>query len=293
MATFNKDNNTVSVTDVKAELRSITSVVNQLTLQLKDRNLVGDKRKDVLKARKESLKNALYLTSAGIVNNVLEADSYGLLKAQATSKTFKEVADINDILSELMAELAKERIEGSEYSVTELAKLIETPYQYQPLEGQEPVVIGVPEVNGNTVIEVETVEGTSSVVDKTTGTVYTAENEGEHPSTTNGGVKISKLGAIKDTVVNTVVNAYTWSKDAVITAFGFAWSAVVLAASFILVAIMTAGSYIYMGVAKSTSWVIGLFGKSKPTEVIPAGAQPATEEKTVEPTEVIPAGVQP
>lgn len=287
MATFNKDNNTYSVTDIKAELRSIMSVVNQLTLQLKDRNLINDKRKEVLKARKESLKNAIYLTSAGIVNNVLEADNYGLLKAQATSKNFKEVVDINDILSELMAELAKERIEGAEYSVTELAKLIETPYQYQPLEGQEPVVIGengVPEVNGNTVIEVETVEGTSSVVDKTTGTVYTAENEGEHPATTNGGIKVSKLGAIKDTVVNAAV----WSKNAVITAFGFAWNAVVLAASFILVAIMTAGSYIYMGVAKSTSWVIGLFGKSKP-----AGAQPATEKKTVEPAEVIPAGAQP
>lgn len=282
MATFNKDNNTYSVTDVKAELRSITTVVNQLTLQLKDRNLVGDKRKEVLKARKEGLKNALYLTSAGIVNNVLEADSYGLLKAQATSKTFKEVADINDILSELMAELAKERVEGSDYSITELAKLIETPYQYQPLESQEPGVI-VPEVNGNTVVSVETVEGTSSVVDKTTGTMYTAENEGEHPSTTSGEVKISKLGAIKDTVVNATVGAYTWSKNAVITAFSFAWNAVVLAASFILVAIMTAGSYIYMGVAKSTSWVIGLFGKSKPD----------IKEKTVEPTEVIPAGAQP
>lgn len=287
MATFNKDNNTYSVTDIKAELKSIVTVVNQLTLQLKDRNLIGKKRDDIVKARKEFLKNAIYLTSAGIVNNVLEADNYGLLKAQATSKNFKEVVDINDILSELMAELAKERIEGAEYSVTELAKLIETPYQYQPLEGQEPVVIGengVPEVNGNTVIEVETVEGTSSVVDKTTGTVYTAENEGEHPATTNGGIKVSKLGAIKDTVVNAAV----WSKNAVITAFGFAWNAVVLAASFILVAIMTAGSYIYMGVAKSTSWVIGLFGKSKP-----AGAQPATEKKTVEPAEVIPAGAQP
>ena len=286
MATFNKDNNTYSVTDVKAELRSITTVVNQLTLQLKDRNLVGDKRKEVLKARKESLKNALYLTSAGIVNNVLEADSYGLLKAQATSKTFKEVADINDILSELMAELAKERIEGSEYSITELAKLIETPYQYQPLEGQEPVVIGengVPEVNGNTVVSVETVEGTSSVVDKTTGTMYTAENEAEHPSTTNGGVKISKLGAIKDTVVNAAVGAYTWSKDAVITAFNFAWNAVVLAAGLILVAILTTGSFIYAGVAKSTSWVVGLFGKSKPN----------TQKESVEPTEVIPAGAQP
>lgn len=286
MATFNKDNNTYSVTDVKAELRSITTVVNQLTLQLKDRNLVGDKRKEVLKARKESLKNALYLTSAGIVNNVLEADSYGLLKAQATSKTFKEVADINDILSELMAELAKERIEGSEYSITELAKLIETPYQYQPLEGQEPVVIGengVPEVNGNTVVSVETVEGTSSVVDKTTGTMYTAENEGEHPSTTNGGVKISKLGAIKDTVVNAAVGAYTWSKDAVITAFNFAWNAVVLAAGLILVAILTTGSFIYAGVAKSTSWVVGLFGKSKPN----------TQKESVEPTEVIPTGAQP
>lgn len=283
MATFNKDNNTYSVTDVKAELRSITTVVNQLTLQLKDRNLVGDKRKDVLKARKESLKNALYLTASAIVNNVLEADSYGLLKAQATNKTFKEVADINDILAGLMSELAKERVEGSEYSITELAKLIETPYQYQPLEGQEPVVIGVPEVNGNTIVEVETVEGKASVVDKTTGTVYTAENEGEHPSTTNGGVKISKLGAIKDTVVNATVGAYTWSKNAVITAFSFAWEAVILAAIFILSAIMTTGSYIYSGVAKSTSWVIGLFGKSKPD----------IKEKTVEPTEVIPAGAQP
>lgn len=286
MATFNKDNNTVTVTDVKSELKSMITIVNQLTLQLKDRNLVGDKRKDVLKARKESLKNALYLTASAIVNNVLEADSYGLLKAQATNKTFKEVADINDILAGLMSELVKERVEGSEYSITELAKLIETPYQYQPLEGQEPVVIGengVPEVNGNTIVEVETVEGKASVVDKTTGTMYTAENEGEHPSTTSGEVKISKLGAIKDTVVNATVGAYTWSKNAVITAFSFAWEAVILAAIFILSAIMTTGSYIYAGVAKSTSWVIGLFGKSKPD----------IKEKTVEPTEVIPAGAQP
>lgn len=289
MATFNKADNTVTITDVKGELKSIVTVANQLTVQLKDRNLTGKKRDDVLKARKESLKNAIYLTASAIVNNILEADSYGLLKAQATKKVFKEVADINAILAELMAELAKERIEGTEYSITELAKLIESPYQYQPLEGEasvEPVVIGengVPEVNGNTVIEVETTEGTSSVVDKTTGTVYTAVNEGDHPSTTDGEVKVSKLGAIKDTVVNTAVGAYTWSKDAVITAFNFAWVTVTLVAGLILVAILTTGSYIYAGVAKSTSWVTGLFGKSKPN----------TQKESVEPTEVIPAGAQP
>lgn len=289
MATFNKADNTVTITDVKGELKSIVTVANQLTVQLKDRNLTGKKRDDVLKARKESLKNAIYLTASAIVNNILEADSYGLLKAQATKKVFKEVADINAILAELMAELAKERIEGTEYSITELAKLIESPYQYQPLEGEasvEPVVIGengVPEVNGNTVIEVETTEGTSSVVDKTTGTVYTAVNEGDHPSTTDGEVKVSKLGAIKDTVVNTAVGAYTWSKNAVITAFTFAWVTVTLVAGLILVAILTTGSYIYAGVAKSTSWVTGLFGKSKPN----------TQKESVEPTEVIPAGAQP
>lgn len=289
MATFNKADNTVTITDVKGELKSIVTVANQLTVQLKDRNLTGKKRDDILKARKESLKNAIYLTASAIVNNILEADSYGLLKAQATKKVFKEVADINAILAELMAELAKERIEGTEYSITELAKLIESPYQYQPLEGEasvEPVVIGengVPEVNGNTVIEVETTEGTSSVVDKTTGTVYTAVNEGDHPSTTDGEVKVSKLGAIKDTVVNTAVGAYTWSKDAVITAFNFAWVTVTLVAGLILVAILTTGSYIYAGVAKSTSWVTGLFGKSKPN----------TQKESVEPTEVIPAGAQP
>ena len=286
MATFNKDNNTVTITDVKAELKSIVTVVNQLTVQLKDRNFVGKKRDDIVKARKESLKNAIYLTSSAIVHGVLEADSYGLLKAQATKSVFKEVVDINAILSELMSELAKERVEGTEYSITELAKLIESPYQYQPLEGETPVVVGengVPEVNGTTVIEVETVDGEVSVVDKTTGTMYTAENEGEHPSTTGGKVKVSKLGAIKDTVVNATVGAYTWSKNAVITAFNFAWDTVTLVASFILIAILTTGSYIYASVAKSTSWVIGLFGKSKPN----------TEKETVEPTEVIPAGVQP
>lgn len=290
MATFNKDNNTVTITDVKAELKSIVSVVNQLTVQLKDRNLTGKKRTEVVKARKESLKNAIYLTSSAIVHGVLEADNYGLLKAQATKKVFKEVADINAILAELMTELAKERIEGAEYSITELAKLIESPYQYQPLEGEvvEPVVVGengVPEVNGTTVIEVETVEGEVSVVDKTTGTVYTAETEGDHPSTTDGPVKVSKLSAIKNTVVNTTVGAYTWSKNAVITAFNFAWDIVTFVASFILNAIMTTGSYIYAGVAKGTSWVIGLFGKSKPNTQkepvqsvqpeVPAGTQPA------------------
>lgn len=284
MATFNKDNNTVTITDVKSELKSIVTVVNQLTVQLKDRNLIGKKRTDVLNARKESLKNAIYLTASAIVHGVLEADVYGLLKAQATKKTFKEVADINAILAELMAELAKERIEGTDYSVTELAKLIESPYQYQPLEGEavQPVVDtenGVPEVNGTTVVEVETVEGEVSVVDKTTGTVYTAEVQGEHPATTDGPVKVSKLRAIKDTVVNATVGAYTWTRDMVATGFTLMWNTVLSVATFILNAIMTTGHYIYTGVAKSTSWVIGLFGKSKPTqdtkvEVIPAGTQP-------------------
>lgn len=285
MATFNKDNNTVTITDVKSELKSIVTVVNQLTVQLKDRNLTGKKRVDVLNARKESLKNAIYLTSSAIVHGVLEADVYGLLKAQATKKTFKEVADINAILAELMSELAKERIEGTEYSITELAKLIESPYQYQPLEGSaEPVVVGengVPEVNDTTIVEVETVEGEVSVVDKTTGTVYTAEVQGEHPATTDGPVKVSKLRAIKDTVVNATVGAYTWTRDMVATGFTLMWNTVLSVANFILNAIMTTGHYIYAGVAKSTSWVIGLFGKSKPTqdtqavEVIPAGTQPS------------------
>ena len=286
MATFNKDNNTITVTDVKAELKSIVAVVNQLTVQLKDRNTVGNKRTEALKARKEALKNALYLTSSAIVHGVLEADSYGLLKAQAQKKTFKEVADINDILSELMRELAKERIENTEYSITELAKLVESPYQYQPLEGEAvaPVIgeNGVPVVNGDSVVEVETVEGEVLVVDKTTGTVYTAEG-GDHPSTTDGKVKVSKLGAIKDTVVNATVGAYTWSKNAVVTAFNFAWDAITSAASFIINAIMTTGNYIYAGVVKSTSLVIGLLGKSKPN----------TEKESVEPTEVIPTDTQP
>ena len=220
------------------------------------------------------------------MHGVLEADSYGLLKAQAQKKTFKEVADINDILSELMTELAKERIEGADYSITELAKLVESPYQYQPLEGEAvaPVIgeNGVPVVNGDSVVEVETVEGEVLVVDKTTGTVYTAEG-GDHPSTTDGKVKVSKLGAIKDTVVNATVGAYTWSKNAVVTAFNFAWDAITSAASFILNAIMTTGNYIYAGVVKSTSLVIGLLGKSKPN----------TEKESVEPTEVIPTDTQP
>ena len=286
MATFNKDNNTVTITDVKAELRSVITVVNQLTVQLKDRNTVGNKRTEALKARKEVLKNALYLTASAIVHGVLEADSHGLLKAQATKSIFKEVADINDILAELMTELAKERIEGADYSITELAKLVESPYQYQPLEGEAvaPVIgeNGVPVVNGDSVVEVETVEGEVLVVDKTTGTVYTAEG-GDHPSTTDGKVKVSKLGAIKDTVVNATVGAYTWSKNAVVTAFNFAWDAITSAASFILNAIMTTGNYIYAGVVKSTSLVIGLLGKSKPN----------TEKESVEPTEVIPTDTQP
>ena len=286
MATFNKDNNTVTITDVKAELRSVITVVNQLTVQLKDRNTVGNKRTEALKARKEVLKNALYLTASAIVHGVLEADSYGLLKAQAQKKTFKEVADINDILSELMRELAKERIENTEYSITELAKLVESPYQYQPLEGEAvaPVIgeNGVPVVNGDSVVEVETVEGEVLVVDKTTGTVYTAEG-GDHPSTTDGKVKVSKLGSIKDTVVNATVGAYTWSKNAVVTAFNFAWDAITLVASCIINAIMTTSSHIYAGVAKSSAWVIGLLGKSKPN----------TEKESVEPTEVIPTDTQP
>lgn len=122
----------LQIKDVNATLKSMSNSVNLLTEKLKDRNFVGDKRATALEERRNLLKNMVTLTASGLVHGLLEEDKYGMLRANA-SKVFKEVDEINKITSELMKELAKDTPEGSEISITELAKLVNSPYRFEEI----------------------------------------------------------------------------------------------------------------------------------------------------------------
>lgn len=246
-------NNTLEVRDIPAELKAGVNIVNGLTTSLKNRNLVGVKRDELVKARRDSLKNLILLTSAGIVNEMIDSDSYGFLTASVGNKHFKEVADINHIIRGLLNELVKIPADGNEaFSVIEIARMVENPYQYVPLEGEESengtlefengtssIVDSVPEVDGVNVIEVTDTCGNGVVVDKINATMYVGE-DGEHPSTTDKPIeKFSfrvRAKSCFDTMKNILCNLW-----------GTVWSSLVAFCSMIISGIVFIGSSLYAG----------------------------------------------
>lgn len=227
----------IEVKDVVGELKSLTNTVNSLTQELGNRNLVGPKRDTVLKARVEALRNMLWLTSAAICNGLLDSDKYDLLRAEVSKSHFKQPADINSILKGLLKDMAKEPLDGSNYSVTELAKMIETPYKFKDIEGMS-------EVDGHTVVEVEDTNGNITVINKGSGETFTAEN-GEHPATTEGEVK---RGFIR--------GCARWSLEAVKTSLRVSWSVVFKTCSLILKVLIFGTNFIYDGLASINTRVL-------------------------------------
>ena len=254
-------NNTLEVRDIPAELKAGVNVVNELTKSLKNRNLVGVKRDELVKARRDSLKNLIFLTSAGIVNEMIDSDFYGFLTAQVSNKHFKEVADINYIIRGLLDELVKIPAEGNEaFSVIEIARMVENPYQYVPLEsedtlegdefengtvesefenGTSSIVDSVPEVDGVNVIEVTDTCGNGVVVDKVNATMYVS-GDGEHPSTTDKPVEKFSFRARAKSCFDTM-------KDILCSLWGTVWSSLVAFCSMIIAGICFIGSSLYAG----------------------------------------------
>lgn len=292
MATMNKELNRVEI-NVAKELKTQVSVINQLTTQLGNRNLVGLKKAEVVKIRREALKNVIYITAAGIVNELVDADVYGVLRAQVSNKHFKDSVVINEILKGLLEEACKVSSEGAkDLSLVELARLIETPYEYEPEdkakqansddvlavvntdEGSVSDVVTaseVPEVDGVHVVDITDVNGNNVVFDKDNKTLYAATTEGEHPSTTEGEVvRKTFFGKMKDGIVSAAV----WIKNTLCSIYNTVWSAIKKFCSYILAALVIGGLYVWAG----AQWV---FEKVK---------SPFTknDEKSVEVADTIP-----
>ena len=292
MATMNKELNRVEI-NVAKELKTQVSVINQLTTQLGNRNLVGLKKAEVVKIRREALKNVIYITAAGIVNELVDADVYGVLRAQVSNKHFKDSVVINEILKGLLEEACKVPSEGAkDLSLVELARLIETPYEYEPEdkakqansddvlavvntdEGSVSDVVTaseVPEVDGVHVVDITDVNGNNVVFDKDNKTLYAATTEGEHPSTTEGEVvRKTFFGKMKDGIVSAAV----WIKNTLCSIYNTVWSAIKKFCSYILAALVIGGLYVWAG----AQWV---FEKVK---------SPFTknDEKSVEVADTIP-----
>lgn len=136
----------IEVKDVNATLKSMNTTVNLLTEKLKDRNYVGVKRSTSLEERRNLLKNMVTLTASGLVHGLLDEDKYGMLRGNATKEHFKEPAEINKITKELMSELATDTPEDSDLAITELAKLIKSPYRYEEIVTKDGETIKVDSV---------------------------------------------------------------------------------------------------------------------------------------------------
>lgn len=213
----------LKIKDVNATLKSMSNSVNLLTEKLKDRNFVGEKRDTVLEERRNLLKNMVTLTASGLVHGLLEEDKYGMLRANA-SKVFKEADEINKITSELMKELAKDTPEGSEISITELAKLVNSPYRFE---------------------EIVTKDGENIKVDSVKETV---EIDGE-------ALTVDKIGAEGESFFAKV-------KNMICSALGTVWSAIKKVAMIIAIAICFFGILVWESIRWLYRKATGLFRAS-------------------------------
>lgn len=222
----------LKIKDVNATLKSMSNSVNLLTEKLKDRNFVGEKRDTALEERRNLLKNMITLTASGLVHGLLTEDKYGMLRANA-SKVFKEADEINKITSELMKELAKDTPEGSEISITELAKLVKSPYRFEEITAKDGETIKVDNVK-------KTVE-----VGGTTLTADDLEEEGE--------------------------TFFEKVKNMLCSALGTVWSAIKKVAMIIAIAICFFGILVWESIRWLYRKATGLF-RSEPKEATPQAA---------------------
>ena len=186
----------IVIQDPAKAIDTAVKSINNINVELSKRNCVGPKKDELQKAFKDTVTQMVDLTSASIVQGLLEPkDLYdNILQAKVDKKTFKKCSGhVNKIIKEYIQEEQKIEIhEGATISTVELAKLIKTPYKYADTEEEMDVatddgydennvkqvdVEEVPEVNGDTVVETYSTQGERIVFDKEEGTAYVNGNK--------------------------------------------------------------------------------------------------------------------
>lgn len=247
------DNNELLFTDPQKNIKARITVIQQLSTSLKNQNFVGKPRVDAEANLVTAIEQYILFCAACINNNLIEQDEYGIMSADANKKYFKgSVGHINAIAKKVLAKQEKVAAHnGAKLSETELAKLIATPFNYVPTKAEEDTttyddnniakVEVTPEVNGDDVVEITCVDGSTVVVDKNDSSMYVeVENEVT-------GEKIT----FKRKVIG---YAYTWYETAknIATAFlGLAWDLIKSVAMF-------GGSIVTGAIGTITGSAVGL-----------------------------------
>lgn len=261
MTTSTQETAAVLLKDPKATVEASIKKLQLLSVALKDRNLAGPKRKEVEKELEESVEAYILLISACINHNILDSDKTGILKAETSDKYFKGyTGHINKLAKKALAKQSKvEAYKGAPLSETELAKLVETPYHYKPTDATKDNTVyddngialvdvkDVPEVNGDSVVEIECTDGSKVTVDKNDSTLYTEikNDKGETLS-------------LKKKVILGGLTWYETAKNIATAIFGLVWSSVKtigLTLSAIIGGILgtASGSTVLLGVGMATN----------------------------------------
>lgn len=222
----------IEIKNPEKHLDNQSTIILKILNELKDPNTVGPKKDKLKKALEDSVRQYILMAAACINNNIIETDPNGIIKAEADPKKYKGVAGhLNSIAKKVLKEQKSiEAHKGATLSETELAKLIETPYNYRPAEDiaertedkvEEVSDSEVPEVDGENVVEIECTDGSTFTVDKENSAMYV---EGENEK----GEKVTFRRRVAG-------RAYTWyamAKNIAISFLNMTWGLLTSVASF-------------------------------------------------------------
>lgn len=182
-----------TINDVPKALADENAKMNEIMKALKQKNPQGPQRAAIMDHIRLSTENMVAITISALQNGLIETDEYGLITGKINADKFKGYAgDVSKYAKAFTSKMQKTPAqEGALISDVELAKLMETPYEYEPKdisqeEGYDENNMkqvdkkDIPEVNDTTVTKITDVEGNVAIVDKEENAVYM---EGTDPET--------------------------------------------------------------------------------------------------------------
>lgn len=229
--------NFIIINDCEKLIKETIQTVNKINITLRNKNLVGKKREEANKTFEAAIEQLVDITSAGLLNNLIESDPYDILQAKVDPKVFKNCAGhVNSIIKKYLTE--KQSIplhEGAQISDVELAKLIQTPYRTTKAEATEVLksieeqkaeainkegydenlmkqVKSMPEVNEDSVIVVTSISGEEAIIDKDEKAMYIKGNVD------------GKMVIWKKKIVSTAFTWYETAKNIAVSMFKLVWS---------------------------------------------------------------------
>ena len=227
----------VVINDCEKLLKETIQTVNKINVALKNKNLVAHKREEVSKTLEAAVEQLVDITSAGILNNLIETDKYGILQAKVDPSVFKNSSGhVNSIIKKYLTNKQNIPIhEGAQISDVELAKLIKTPYRTTEVDAVEAMksmeeqkadainnegyddnlmkqVKSMPEINEDSVIVVTSVSGEEAIIDKDEKAMYIKGNVD------------GKMVIWKKKIVSTAFTWYETAKNIAVSMFKLVWS---------------------------------------------------------------------